>query len=173
MAKEQAAAEVAPPKGKGKLLIILAVVAVVLIGGGVGGFLLLSPSKESASQHAEAEEGEEGGEDGEDGDGKSVAPIYVKLETFTVNLADQERYLQAEIQLMTANAKVGEKLNVRLPEVRDVLIRLLSSKTAEELSMPEGKDKLAKEIQKHVNDVLGLKGSKGVKKVLFGTFIIQ
>jgi len=169
MAKEEeAATEVEQPKKKGKLLIIiLAVVAVLVIGGGVGTYLLLSkPAVEKNDKHGD-EEAADGGED-------EHPPVYVKLEAFTVNLADQESYLQTEVQLMVADAKVGDKMNARLPEVRDALIRLLSSKTGEELSQQEGKDKLAIDIQKQINDVLGIKKqSEGVKKVLFGAFIIQ
>lgn len=175
MAKEEPAAEAVAPKKKGKMLIIiLAVVGVLVIGGGVGAYLLLSkPAAENAAANGEEAEGE-GAAEGEEGEGDSHAPIYVKLETFTVNLADQESYLQTEIQLLVADAKVGEKMTARLPEVRDAMIRLLSSKTADELAQQEGKDKLAGEIQKQINDVLGIKGKlKGVKKVLFGAFIIQ
>lgn len=166
MAKEEeAATEVEAPKKKGKLIIIiLAVVAVLVIGGGVGAYLLLSkPAVEANDKHGDEEA------EAED----EHPPVYVKLEAFTVNLADQV-YLQTEVQLMVADAKVGEKMNARLPEVRDALIRLLSSKTGEELSQQEGMDKLAIEIQKQINDVLGVKKqSDGVKKVLFGSFIIQ
>lgn len=177
MAKEEAVAEGAAPKKKGKLMIIIiAVVAVVLIGGGVGAYLLMSkPAAEKKAAHGDEEAGaeEEGGDEEEHAD-EEHAPVYVKLEAFTLNLADDESYLQTEMQLLVADAKVGEKMNARLPEVRDALIRLLTSKTAEELSQPEGKDKLAAEIQKQVNEVLGIKSkSKGVKKVLFGSFIIQ
>ncbi len=176
MAKEEAAAEVVPPKKKGKMLIIiLAVVGVLVIGGGVGAYLLLSkPATEKDAKHGdEAAADAEGGDEEEHGD-EEHPPVYVKMEAFTVNLADQESYLQTEIQLLVADAKVGEKLNARLPEVRDALIRLLSSKTGEELSQQEGKDKLAVEIQKQINEVLGIKKkAKGVKKVLFGAFIIQ
>lgn len=177
MAKEEPAAEVAAPKKKGKLMIIIiAVVAVVLIGGGVGAYLLMSkPAAEKKAAHGDEEAGaEEEGGDGEEHADEEHAPVYVKLEAFTLNLADDESYLQTEMQLLVADAQVGEKMNARLPEVRDALIRLLTSKTAEELSQPEGKDKLAAEIQKQVNEVLGIKSkSKGVKKVLFGSFIIQ
>ena len=160
MATEEAGAEGAAPKKKGKLMvIIIAVVAVVLIGGAAGAYFLMSkPSVEKKVENGEDES----------------TPVYVKLETFTLNLADGESYLQTEMQLLVADAKVGVKMNTRLPEVRDALIRLLTSKTADELSQPEGKDKLAGEIQKQINDVLGIKGkNKGVKKVLFGSFIIQ
>jgi len=171
MAKDDAAAADAPPKKKGKLLIILVIVGVLLLGAGVGGFFLLS--KPATEQSAKSEEGEEEEGEEESGDGDAKQPTYVKLATFTVNLADQESYLQVEIELLVADLKVGEKMNARIPEVRDAMIRLLTSKTAEELSTPEGKDKLANEIQTQINDVLGFKKKGGVRKVLFGAFIIQ
>ena len=177
MAKEEPAAEVVAPKKKGKMLIIiLAVVGVLVIGGGLGAYLLLSKpaAEKKAGDHGDEETAaaEEDAEEDE-GDGKN-APVYVKLEAFTVNLADQESDLQTEMQLLVADAKVGDKINARLPEVRDALIRLLSSKTAEELTQQEGKDALAAEVQKQINQILGVKSKlKGVKKVLFGAFIIQ
>jgi flagellar FliL protein len=174
MAKEEAAAEVEAPKKKGKMLIIiLAVVGVLVIGGGVGAYLLLKkPAAEKSVKHGDEEA--EGDAAEEDGHGDEHPPVYVKLEAFTVNLADQESMLQTEIQLMVADAKVGEKMTARLPEVRDALLLLLSSKTGEELSQLDGKAKLALEIQKAVNETLGIKKkSLGVKKVLFGTFLIQ
>ncbi len=174
MSKDAAPVEAEAPKKKGKMLIIiLAVVMVVLIGGGAGAYLLLS--KPSADKKAKADHGdeEEVAADDEEEAHDEHPPVYEKLETFTVNLSD-ESYLQTEIQLLVADAKVQEKIKSRMPEVRDSLIRLLSSKTAEELAQPEGKAKLAEEVQKAVNDVLGVrKKSKGVKKVLFAAFIIQ
>jgi flagellar protein FliL len=167
MAKEEApVAEEAVPKRKGKLLIIiLAAAGVVVIGAAVVAYLLLSKP--------DAEQGAKHGEDAEQA-AEEHPPIYEKLEAFTVRLADQESYLQTEIQLLVEDAKVQERIKARLPEVRDALIRLLSSKTAEELSQQEGMDKLGEEVQKQVNELLGIKGkSQGVKKVLFATFIIQ
>lgn len=169
MAQEETPAEgEAPKKKKGKMLIIiLAVVGViVLVAGGIAVWLLTTAPDKSKKDgdHAEAEE--------EHAD--EHPPVYEKLEQFTVNLADHESYLQTEIQLLVADATVQEKIKGRMPEVRDAMIRLLSSKSAEELSQPEGKDKLAAEIQQQLNHVLGIKeASKGVKKVLFGALIIQ
>lgn len=168
MAQEETPAEVEVPKKKSKLLIIiLALVGVVvLVGGGIAAWLLTTAPDKSKQAH-----GEEGAaEEHED----EHPPIYEKLEQFTVNLADQESYLQTEIQLVVGDLKVQEKIKARMPEVRDAMIRLLSSKTAEELSQPDGKDKLAGEIQRELNHVLGIKkDSEGVKKVLFGALIIQ
>ncbi|MDP2832675.1 MAG: flagellar basal body-associated FliL family protein [Pseudomonadota bacterium] len=177
MSKEAAPpAEGEAPKKKSKLLIIIiAVVAVVLIGGGAGAYLLLS--KPATEKHAKVDHGdEEVAADGEEDGGEQEdehPPVYERLEQFTVNLADAP-ILQTDIQLLVADTKVQDKIKARMPEVRDALILLLSSKTAEELALPEGKAKLAQEVQKAVNDVLGVKKkSKGVKKVLFAHFIVQ
>lgn len=173
MAKEETPAEgEAPKKKKGKLLLIILIVVgvVVLAGGGLAAWLLLTPPDKSkqAGEHGEEEGGEEESHEDEH------PPVYEKLEQFTVNLADQESYLQTEVQLMVADAEFQAKIKARMPEVRDAMIRLLSSKTAEELNQPEGKDKLAAEIQQQLNGLLGAKkASRGVKKVLFGAFIIQ
>lgn len=169
MAEKAAAQEVeqASPKKKKLLLIIAVVLAVVVLAAGGAAFMLLS-GKPAAEQQAEGEEAEDHAE----AEGKP--PVYEKLETFTVNLADQESYLQAEISLKVADPKVQEKLKQHMPEVRDALLRLLSSKTAEELMTAEGKTTLAEEVRKEVNRVIGAKkASQGVKDVLFTSFIIQ
>jgi flagellar FliL protein len=177
MAKDAAPPEAEPPKKKRKLLIIIIIAVVVVLALAAGGafFLMSKPAAEKNAKtgHGDAEAAADGEEEGS-GHEEEQPRIYEKLDTFTVNLADQESYLQTEVQLLVADPKVQEKIKTHMPEVRDALIRLLSSKTAEELSQPEGKEKLAQEVQKAVNEVLGVKKkSKGVKKVLFAAFIIQ
>lgn len=176
MSKDAAPPEGEAPKKKGKLMIIIAALVVVLAGGGAAAFFMMSkPDAAKKAKHAgeedvaaaDAEEEEE--EDSHD----ETPPVYEKLDQFTVNLVD-DFYLQTDIQLQVADVKVQTKIKAHMPEVRDVLIRLLSSKSSEDLAQQEGKDKLAKEIQKAVNDILHIKSkSKGVKKVLFASFITQ
>lgn len=164
--KEPAQEEVEQPKPRGKkrLFIILAAVLVVVLIGGTAAVWVLT-AKPPAGQTAETEE------EPEEAKGP---PIYEKLDQFTVNLADGDSYLQVEIHLQVAGSDVQQKIKQRMPEVRDGIIRLLSSMSAEELSVPEGKDLLADEVQHHINGVVGAnRPSKGVKKVLFNAFIIQ
>lgn len=168
MAQEETPAEVEVPKKKGKLLIIILVLVgvVVLVGGGIAAWLLTTAPDKSKQAHGE----EAAAEEHED----EHPPIYEKLEKFTVKLVGQNTYLQTEVQLVMADAKAQEKLKLRMPEVRDAMIRLLSSKTEEELNQPDGMDKLAGEIRHELNSVLGIrKDTEGVKKVLFGDFITQ
>jgi len=163
MAKEEATEEVEKPKGGAKklVIIVLALVLLVLVGGGAVAYLLLSsPPEEGAQVEAKHED--------------EHPPIYEKLETFTVNLADQETYLQVEIHLLVAELPVQEKIKMRMPEVRDSMIRLLSSKLPDELATQAGKDALADDVKKQINGILAIQeADKGVKKVLFNSFIIQ
>lgn len=152
----------APTKKKRLMFMLIGIVAlVVLAGGGVGVWLLMTPAEDAT--HGETAQLEE-----------EQAPIYEKLDTFTVNLADREHYLQVELALKLSDPEALSKTKLYMPEVRDVLLRLLSSKTSEELSSQEGKDRLASEIHAQVNEVLRIKEpGKGVKGVLFNSFIIQ
>ena len=78
------------------------------------------------------------------------------------------------------DAKAEEELKQYMPEIRNNILRLLSSKTPAKLSTTEGKDVLANEIRDSVNGVANpgaKKGEKGpsgpVGSVLFSSFIIQ
>ena len=175
MAQEAAPAEAEVPKKKGKLLyIMIAVVALVLIGGATAAFLLTKGGDKKGKKHGDEdvtaeEEGDKGGANDE-----KHPPTYLKLDTFTVNLVGQDNYLQTEVQLLLADSKTQETVVTHMPEIRDTVIRLLSKRSAEELSAADGKDKLADDMRKDINDILGYrKKNQGVKKVLFVAFIIQ
>lgn len=150
------------PKGrsKKKLFIILAAVLILVLAAGAAAVLLLSGPADKHGKSAVTEE-------------DKGPPIYESLESFTVNLAGGDSYLQVEIKLMMASTDIDEKLKEHMPEVRNDILRLLSSKTPDELSTPEGKDKLAADIQTDINALLKVKADKGVKKVLYGAFLIQ
>ena len=101
MAKDAKAAEggeAAPPKKSKKLLIIIAALLVVLlIAGGAGAFLLMK--KNADEEHEDGEVATQKAKDPKKKDAKEAAPVYVALDTFTVNLAAESpdsagQYLQ-------------------------------------------------------------------------------
>ena len=154
--------EAAPKKGKGKLLIII-VAAVVLLGGGGGAaWYFLHGKKAGNEEQVKHEE-------------PAKPPVFVKLEAFTVNLtADgEDHYLQTDIELKVADAKVSDVIKEHMPEIRNNVLLLLSSKTAGALSSMEGKQKLSNEIKEQVNKVLHAKDADGVSGVFFTSFVIQ
>ena len=78
------------------------------------------------------------------------------LEPFLVNLADTDevRFVKTTFQLGLAE-EPGEqaKSPAAIAAMRDSIISLLSSKTAEQVLTPQGKDRLREEIRLRVNSV--------------------
>ncbi len=171
--KKQAEAEApeadaeAKPKKKSKLLIML--IALLLLGGGGGGaawwFL---KGKKPQDPKAAAQKKEE----------PEKTPIFIRLDTFTVNLKKidaEEHYLQVEMQFKVVDPKADEALKLRMPEIRNALLLLLSNKTQEELATVEGKQKLSSDIVTQSNQIIRAKepAKDGVVGVYFTSFVIQ
>jgi flagellar FliL protein len=109
-----------------------------------------------------------GGKEG-DGAGGAVA----KLEAFTVNLANTDRYLQVVVTLKLATAEVAEQVKTYMPMVRHGLILILSSKDDAQIKTVEGKRELIVEIREKLNKALKVTEHDGVTDIFFETFVIQ
>ena len=76
-------------------------------------------------------------------------PVFVPLETFTVNLdssPSQMQMLQATITLKLSDKTTANLIRERLPEVRHRVLMVLSAKRAQDLLAVTGKRKLSLEI---------------------------
>lgn len=162
MARDKAkevAKEDLPPK-KGKLVLVLGALLVLGIGGGAAWYLTQSGEK-SAAQEAQ----------------KPKPPVFVTLETFTVNLqsdGDSDHYLQVGIDLKVADSAVVDLVKLHMPEIRNGVLLLLSSKSTGQIISLEGKQKLSEEIQAQINKPINAKATgKGVTGVYFTSFVIQ
>jgi flagellar FliL protein len=162
--------ESAPAKKKSKLPLIASVVVLLAGGGAAAWYLGVLPFGGAKTRHAEAtaavEESAHGGKAE-----KGPAPI-LPLETFIANLADEggSRYLKATFQIEFLGAAVPPDVNGHLPQIRDLLLTLLSSKTFDEVRTAEGKQQLREEIIARINQVLD---RDAVKAVYFTEFIVQ
>jgi hypothetical protein len=81
------------------------------------------------------------------------------LEMFTVNLVPQEgqpQYLQAGLTLKLGEHVKEATIRDKMPEIRDRILMVLSSKKASDVLPAEGKKKLAKEIVAAVQSVAGI-----------------
>jgi flagellar FliL protein len=149
----------AAPKSRKKLLIILIVVAVLLLAGG-GGALYFIKAKQAAELAFEEDEygDEPRANTRTNRRDLSVAPVFVPLDLFTVNLADREadRYLQATISLEVDDEKAAEMVKNFMPLIRNSILMTLTYKTSAELLERDGKAKLAVELRKEVSKALGL-----------------
>ena len=94
------------------------------------------------------------------------------MDPFIVNLADpnQQRYLKIRISLESKEIIVNEEYEKRLPQLRDMILTLLSSKSYKDISDSEGKNKLREEITSKLNQLLS---NFQVKAVYFTEFMIQ
>lgn len=186
MAKESKPAEdgaEAPPKKSKKLLIIiLAVVLLLLIAIGAGAMLLMKGGGDEADDEV-AEEVEKPAK--KKPKAKAGPPVFVNLDTFTVNLVPEtgDQYLQVAITLELDDATRQPELSMLMPKIRNNVTLLLSSKKASELLPTEGKKQLALEITDEINSAIDppVTNKRGevvapegpVVSVLFTSFIIQ
>ncbi|TKI08284.1 flagellar basal body-associated protein FliL [Martelella alba] len=106
------------------------------------------------------------------------APIFLALDTFTVNLVnptnDPERVLYIGVTLRLPDEATRKRLNEYLPAVRSRLIMLLSRQDADALASVQGKQQLIQQI-KQVLSVPYVNGQAGpvVDDVLFTAFILR
>jgi len=138
---------------------------------------LTSKNKHKADDEEEADDAEE--EEafaGSYGSGHSESKSSM-IEPFVVNLADpgSRRYLRVNLTLELKNPEEAEPLlEVRMPQMRDTVLLLLSSKTTDQLLAPEGKITLRQELIEQINKVLKTKKLKrSVKNLYFTEFLIQ
>ncbi len=165
--KASAAADSAEvvPKKKGKLPLIIIIVVVLAGGGGAAWWFLKGKQPAGAAAHKAAEE--------------AKPPLYTQLEKdLTTALSrsnTEDHYLQLELKMKIANEKVSEKIAQRAPEIRSSLLLLMTSKSSEDLSTVEDKQRLANEMAAQINKII--KSTKpetdGVLGVYFTTFMLQ
>lgn len=181
MAEEKAAAQ--PTEGSqgsssGKPIILYALVVInMLVVAGVGAMLFMkskherqNPKAIDAAANGMIEAVEGGGSKAEENDefiGKTIP-----METFLVNLSGNRgnKLLKVNMELEVEGERIAEEIDKRKPQIRDIIIILLSSKTYAQVSSAEGKEFLREEIRDTVNSFL----SKGkIRRVLFTEFIVN
>jgi len=165
-APAQTAAEPTPIKKKrSKLPLILGIVFLILLaGGGAAWHLLKSPAPAGNAEAAD-----------KDSDKPAGKPIFVNLDSFTVNLAEEngDHYLQVGIVYQVTDDKVGDSMKLHMPILRNRLLLLLSAKRPSDLNTAEGKKKLVEELVVAARESLPGNGDKGVTSALLSSFVIQ
>jgi len=100
--------------------------------------------------------------------------LLVPLNETIVNLASdagEEHYLKVNITLAVINdEKVKEEVTKRVPQLRDLVISILRTKSKDEIDQKEGKEDLSGEILNSINSHVG---EGKVKHVFFEDFMIQ
>jgi flagellar FliL protein len=154
-------------KSKTKLIIIIMVAAFLVLG--VGGFgvykfvlekppetLEVKPQKKTTSTK----------------DLDKIVGTMFPLETFLVNIDDEDetRFLKTKLILELGDESMQEEVDMRIAQVRDTILLLLSSKDFSEIRSLDGKYILREEILEQLNGVL-VTGK--LKNVYFTEFVVQ
>lgn len=131
-------------RGRKWVIIVAAVVVLAAAAGTAAQFLLRSDGAAAAGNEAGAR-------------AKKVNPVFVSLDQFTVNLADEggERFAQIAVTLEVANEQVDKAIHARMPSIRNAVLLLISSKKADDLLSLDGKKALAEEIALRAGAELG------------------
>ena len=182
------AAPEAPKKKSKKLLFIVLGVVVLAIVGAAGALFVLK--KNTA---------DEDGYDEEDSHAPvaqaknpKTAPTFLSLENMVINLADPggNRFIQLGLTLQLQDAATEAAVKSYLPSIRSQVLVLISQRTADELLVASGKEKLANDViatisremgyampaEKHADGAAPRKSKAApnpVQAVLFSSFIIQ
>ncbi|GAB6073599.1 flagellar basal body-associated protein FliL [Nautilia lithotrophica] len=174
MAEEKENQEVQEEKkegGSSKLLLIVIIVLLLIlliVGGLVAYFLLSGGDEEQANQPQEPQKIEK---KKKVENMTEIGPIY-PLDQFIVNLVsnNSSRYLKCKIDLELDSPELQQEVDKKLPAIRDLIIRILSSKTVEEIQTAKGKEKLKEEIKRKINEILT---TGEIRHVYFTEFVIQ
>lgn len=180
MAEQKAAAAAEPTaekpveaKGQKPILFIILSIVNMLVVAGVGVMLYLGKKKETAQPTIEdVIEGEHQAQAHDEKQEESFIGTMIPMETFLVNLAGSRggKLAKVNMELEVDGAKVQEEIEKRKPQIRDIIITLLSSKTYEQVSTKEGKEALREDVRDTVNSFL----TKGkIKKIFFTEFIVN
>ncbi len=162
------------------IIIIVVLILIIIIGGAVA-FLLMNDDEEDIKQDKEVVKTEKkvtkrrsSSSSSPIDDSRPLSEIgtLYPLETFTVNLKSDSgrRYLKVSMSLEIDGEELSMELDAKSAVLRDRIIRILTSKTLEEISSKKGKAKVTQQIIDSLNSMM-VDGN--IKGLYFTEFVIQ
>jgi flagellar FliL protein len=105
---------------------------------------------------------------------QEMGPVISLGNDILVNIRSEEgmeHYLKTNIVLeLDSDEKTLTEVSKRIPQIRDLIINVLASKTKEKIIEKEGKDQVRSEIINSINQLM----TRGkVRNIYFQDFIIQ
>ena len=161
MATEEAVKETEevqpPPKSKLKLIVLASTVLLLGVGGFFGwkwyaGRILASETTQKPEE----------------------MNIVYPLKSFIVNLADKKgvgkRYLKLTLEVEVAGEEQRALVNHKVPQLRDTILLMLSSRTIEEITSMEAKLELKQVLLARMNRAIG---KNVIQRLYFTEFVVQ
>jgi flagellar FliL protein len=149
--------EVPKKKGSKAILIIIVAASIVLSAGGFVGYKLLAGKKGDTASEVNK---------------MDAKTSIVALDPFVLNLSDRGRYLKVTIQFEVTDGSLKGDVKSKTPQLRDTIITLVSSKSLNSISSPEGKFQLKDEVLFRANQIMGLE-KDAFKNLYFTEFVMQ
>ncbi len=182
MAEEETTEETQPKEKKSNMLMIIIIVIlilIILIGATIGILLMGNDEEIDVSSTPQTKERtnskpkrSSSASTYDDSRQLSDIGILYPLDTFTVNLKSDagRRYLKVTMSLELEGEELSLELDAKSPVIRDRVIRILTSKTLEEISSKKGKQKVSTQIMDTLNAMI----SDGtIRGIYFTEFVIQ
>lgn len=168
-------------KPKNMLMIIIIIVLIfIIIIGAVIAVLLMGDDEEPMRNSPQTQEkskskkrvSSSSSSTYDDSRQLSDIGMLYPLDTFTVNLKSDagRRYLKVTMSLELDGEELSLELDAKSPVLRDRIIRILTSKTLEEISSKKGKSKVSSQIIDTLNAMIS---DGDVKGIYFTEFVIQ
>ncbi|MEA3370969.1 MAG: flagellar basal body-associated FliL family protein, partial [Campylobacterota bacterium] len=168
MAEEESTEESQPQAEEKKssnvlmIVIIAVLILIILIGGAVGILLMGDDEEVEMSQPVTKEKSvskskrSSASSNYDDSRLLNDIGILYPLDTFTVNLKSDagRRYLKVTMSLELEGEELSLELDAKSPVLRDRIIRILTSKTLEEISSKKGKQKISTQIMDTLNAMI-------------------
>jgi len=165
--EKQVDTEAAPSRKPPFKWILIGVAVLVLAGGGYVGWSMVRTETGTPAEPVKTPEGASVTAAEEPDVGQSF-----EMDPFVVNLNEPggKRYLKAKIGLEYHGEELRKELPARVPQLRDVILLHLSSKTMEDIQSVDGKIELKNALVNRINQVL----KKGkIRSIYFTQFVIQ
>ncbi|MCB1947865.1 MAG: flagellar basal body-associated protein FliL [Burkholderiales bacterium] len=152
----------AEKKSGKKGLIIIILVSIIAIGAGAGGaWFFMQGQQEDEYEPARP---------------KKIPTTFKELDIFTVNLQPEDRnqYLQLGLTVKIRDTDVSQEIDRQMPEIRNRILLLLTSKASNDISTLAGKKQLGEELTEEIKKSLDSETLREeVMDVLFTSFVIQ
>ena len=155
--------------GGGKKTLIIALTLGLLVGAAAGSFVVgplvaEGPAKAAPADDCSAALAQHGG---------AVAPVAVHtIENVVLNpaLSGGTRFLMASVGFGLTDLHGAETMALRDAEIRDIVIRVLGSKTVEQLSDLALRTPMKEEMRAEIVKIVG---EHGLVDIYFPQFVIQ
>lgn len=156
-----------PASGKKKIILLAAAmlgVIVISVGGTVAALKFLAPAPPPP-------------ETAENAHPTQTPAIYYPIKPALMvnfNVRGRQRFLQAELTLMTRDGSVISAVELHQAMIRNSLIMLIGGKSFEDLQTAEGKELLRQDCLQEIQRLLQQEiGKSGIEQVLFTDFVMQ